>query len=98
MVQVSGVGPTSKAAQVGTTQQSTTNDKPQAEFEKSAWTMAKKFNMTVEEFQNMNLQIKNWNFVAAGTLVNVPVAKLETTVYALARKYNMSDKDLLDLR
>lgn len=97
MVQVSGVGAISKTAQVGTTQQSTTNDKPQAEFEKSAWTMAKKFNMTVEEFQNMNLQIKNWNFVAAGTLVNVPVAKLETTVYALARKYNMSDKDLLDL-
>ena len=97
MVQVSGVGATSKPAQVGTTQQSTTNDKPQAEFEKSAWTMAKKFNMTVEEFQKMNPQIKNWNSVAAGTLVNVPVAKLETTVYALAKKYNMSDKDLLAL-
>lgn len=97
MVQVSGVGATSKTAQVSTTKQTTTNDKPQAEFEKSAWTMAKKFNMTVEEFQKMNPQIKNWNSVAAGTLVNVPVAKLETTVYALAKKYNMSDKDLLAL-
>ncbi len=97
MVQVSGVGAPSKTAQVGTTQQSTTNDKPQAEFEKDLSHMAKKFNMSEEEFKKMNPGITNWNSVKAGKPVNVPLAKLETTVYQLALKYNMDYKDLLDL-
>lgn len=97
MVQVSGVGATSKTAQVSTTKQTTANDKPQAKFEKSAWNMARKFNMTVEEFKKLNPQIKNWNSVKTGEPVNVPVVGLETTVYSLAKKYNMSTEELLVL-
>lgn len=97
MVQVSGVGATSKTAQVSTTKQTTANDKPQAEFEKSAWNMARKFNMTVEEFQKMNPQIKDWDSVKKGELVNVPFAKFETTAYSMAKKYNMKVEDLMAL-
>lgn len=97
MVLVSGVGAISKAPQVSTTKQTTANDKPQAKFEKPLKDMAKKFNMSEEEFKKMNPQFKNWESVKAGEPVNVPLAKFETTAYALARKYNMKAEELMAL-
>lgn len=57
----------------GSLKAGSTLDTPQVKFETTATAIAKKYNMSLEDFKKINPQITDWTKVQAGTLVNVPV-------------------------